>query len=267
LCKRYGVTYRTYGEFADDYKANIPALENRFCPYYTSWDQTVMDTTRFGQWRRDFDSLLARDSVPALNTLRFINDHTEGLKLDRPTPIAEVADNDLAVGLFIEHLSQSSIWKESVVFIVEDDAQNGPDHVDAHRSTAYVAGGFVRRKFVDHTMYSTSGLLRTIELILGLPPMSQFDAAAEPLWRCFSDTADAAPFRAIPAQVDLFEKNTALNEWQRKSEEFDFGKEDRVPDSEFNDVLWAAVKGVPAPPPRRAAFVTIPSNGEIEEEE
>jgi hypothetical protein len=257
FCKRYGVTYRTYGEFADNYKPNIPALENHFCPYYTGWDQTVMDTTRFRQWKRDFDSLLALDAVPQLNTLRLINDHTEGLKLGRPTPTAEVADYDLAVGLFVDYLSHSPIWKHSVVFIVEDDAQNGPDHVDAHRSTAYVAGGYVKRHFIDHTMYSTSGMLRTIELILGLPPMSQYDAAAEPMWRCFSDTTSDTPFHAIDAQVGLFEKNTALNEWQRKSELFYFGKEDRVPDADFNQVIWAAIKGDGnlCPAPRRAAFV------------
>ncbi|MBI5471576.1 MAG: bifunctional YncE family protein/alkaline phosphatase family protein [Ignavibacteriae bacterium] len=254
-CKRYGVSYRTYGEFADNYKPNIPALAGHFCPYYTGWEPTVMDTTRVSQWKRDFDSLLAINAVPQLNTLRFINDHTEGLKLGRPTPFAAVADNDLAVGLFLEYLSRTPIWKESVVFIVEDDAQNGPDHVDAHRSTAFVAGGFVKRRFVDHTMYSTSGMLRTIELILGLPPMSQYDAGAEPLWRCFTDTVNAAPFRSLPSSVDLFEKNIAVNEWQRKSEQFYFGKEDRAPDAEFNDVLWVAVKGTLSPPPRRAAFV------------
>jgi YVTN family beta-propeller protein len=257
FCKRYGVSYRTYGEFADDYKPNIPTLENHFCPYYTSWDQTVMDTTRFRQWKQDFDSLLALDAVPQLNTLRLINDHTEGLKLGRPTPTAEVADNDLAVGLFVDYLSHSSIWKQSVVFIVEDDAQNGPDHVDAHRSTAYVAGGFVKRHVIDHTMYTTSGMLRTMELILGLPPMSQYDAAAEPLWRCFNDATSDTPFHAIEGKVDLFEKNTAMNEWQRKSELFYFGKEDQVPDAEFNQVLWAAIRGdgMSCPAPRRAAFV------------
>ncbi|MFZ1978793.1 MAG: glutaminyl-peptide cyclotransferase [Bacteroidota bacterium] len=264
FCKRAGVSYRTYGEFADDYKPNIPVLEKHFCTYYTSWDQTVMDTIRFRQWKRDFDSLLAAGAVPHLNTLRFINDHTEGLKLGRPTPIAEVADNDLAVGLFVDYLSHSSIWIESVVFILEDDAQNGPDHVDAHRSLVYVAGGFVKRHFVDHSMYSTSGVLRTIELILGLPPMSQYDAAAEPLWRCFSDTINSSAFQAIPAQVDLFEKNTAMNEWQQKSEEFDFGKEDRAPEAAFNEVLWAAIKGTGSscPPPRHAAFIKINSSGE-----
>ena len=261
-CKKYGVTYRTYGEFADDYKPNIPVLKNHFCPFYTSWDQSVMDTTRFGQWRKDFDSLLAINAVPRLNTLRFINDHTEGLRIGHGTPFAEVADNDLATGLFIEYLSKSSIWNESVVFVLEDDAQAGPDHVDAHRSPAYVAGGFVKRNFTDHTSYSTSSILRTMELILGLPPMSQYDAAAEPLWRCFNTTADASGFKAIGAKTDLFEKNTAINEWQRKSEYFDFTKEDRAPEAELNAVIWAGIKGNTdhMPPPKHAAFVLMAEN-------
>ncbi len=255
-CKKYGITYRTYGEFADDYKPNIPVLEDHYCRYYTSWDQLVTDTTRFSQWKRDFDSLLAIHAVPQLNTLRFINDHTMGLQKGKPTPFAQVADNDLAVGLFIEYLSHSPIWNESVVFIVEDDAQNGPDHVDAHRTAAYLAGGYVKRNFVDHTMYSTSSMLRTIELILGLPPMSQYDAAATPMWRCFSDTINSSSFASLPEQVDLNEKNIALNKWQRMSEGFDFSIEDRVPDDEFNKVLWFAVKGTSdCPPPVHAAFI------------
>jgi YVTN family beta-propeller protein len=260
MCKRYGVTYRTYGEFADDYKPNIPVLEGHYCRSYTSWDESVYDTTRFHQWKRDFDSLLARGEVPRLSTLRFINDHTEGLKVGRLTPFAHVADNDRAVGLFIEHLAKSSLWKESAIFILEDDAQNGPDHVDAHRSTAYVAGGFVKRGYVDHTMYSTSSMVRTMELILGLPPMSQYDAAATPMWRCFGDTTLPSSFKAVGPFVDVTQKNLALNEWQRKSEEFDFTKEDRAPDDEFNRVLWFAVKGghVPYPSPRRSAFVNRP---------
>jgi len=256
-CNRNKVSYRTYGEFADDYKANIPVLEHHFCPYYTSWDQRVRDTTRFYQWRREFDSLLAANAVPQFNSLRFINDHTEGLAHDRPTPFSHVADNDWAVGLFIEHLSKSKIWKESAVFIVEDDAQNGPDHVDAHRTTAYVAGGFVKRGYVDHTMYATSSILRTIELILGMPPMTQYDAAAEPMWRCFSSTLNLNPFTSVPAQIDITLRNTAMNEWQRRSEKFNFTKEDAVPDMEFNLVLWHGIKGddVPLPAPKRAAFV------------
>jgi hypothetical protein len=255
-CKKYGVTYRSYGEFVDDNKPNIPVLQDHYCTHFTGWDESVPDTTRFTQWKRDFDSLLVAGNVPQFSTIRFINDHTEGLRKGRPTVFAHVADNDLAVGLFVEHLGRSSIWNESAIFIVEDDAQNGPDHVDAHRTTAYVAGGFVKRNQIDHTMYSTSSMLRTIELILGLPPMSQYDAAATPMWRCFTDTARATSFTALPAQVDLNERNVAANKWQRMSEEFDFSKEDRVPDAAFNEVLWVAVKGEqsPCPPPVHAAF-------------
>ena len=158
--------------------------------------------------------------------------------------------------MLIEHLSKSSIWKESVVFILEDDAQDGPDHVDAHRSTAYIAGGLVKRNFVDHTLYTTSSMLRTIELILGLEPMSQYDAAAEPMWRCFSSTPNLTPFNAKPLQVDINEKNKVENAWQRISEKLDFSKEDRAPDRLFTEVIWKAVKGEHAnvPAPKRAAF-------------
>ena len=256
-CARAGVSYRTYGEFADDYKPNIPVLKDHYCTYYTSWDQTVRDTTRVGQWKRDFDSLVAANALPHLNTLRIINDHTEGLKKGRPTPFAHCADNDLAVGMFVDYLSKSPVWKESVVFVLEDDAQDGPDHVDAHRSPAYIAGGFVKRHFVDHTMYSTTSMLRTIELILGLPPMSQYDASATPMWRSFQSSPDMTPFNAKPLQWDINEKNTAENVWQKKSETFDFTKEDRIPDRAFTEVIWKAVKGVDAvvPAPKRAAFV------------
>ena len=256
-CARNKVSYRTYGEFADDYKPNLPILKNHYCTYYTSWDQKVRDTTRVGQWKRDFDSLVAAGALPHLNTLRIINDHTEGLRKGRPTPYAHCADNDLAVGMFIDYLSKSSVWKQSVVFVLEDDAQDGPDHVDAHRSTAYVAGGFVKRHYVDHTMYSTTSVLRTIELILGLPPMSQYDASAMPMFRCFQQTADLTPFNAKPLQTDINQKNTVENAWQRESEKFDFSKEDMIPDRAFTEVIWKAVKGADAvvPAPKRAAFV------------
>ncbi|MBC7901853.1 MAG: bifunctional YncE family protein/alkaline phosphatase family protein [Gemmatimonadaceae bacterium] len=258
FCKRAGVSYRTYGEFADDGKANIPALVGHFCPYFTSWDQSVRDTSRFYQWRREFDSLLSKNAVPQFNSVRFINDHTEGLKKGKPSPYAHVADNDLAVGLFVEHLSKSPIWNEAAIFIIEDDAQNGADHVDAHRTTAYLAGGMVKRNFVDHSMYSTSSMLRTIELILGLPPMSQYDAAATPMYRSFSATPNPKGFESVGINIDLNEKNTAINEWQRRSELFDLSKEDAVPDLEFNIVLWHAIKGkLPFPGPKRAAFIKL----------
>jgi len=255
-CKRAGISYRTYGEFADQYKPNIPALEGHFCPFYTGWDTGVRDTTRFYQWRRDFDSLVTAGALPQLNTLRFGNDHTEGLRKGKATPYAQVADNDLAVGLFIEYLSKSPVWKESAVFILEDDAQNGADHVDAHRSIAFVGGGFVKRGFTDHTMYSTSSMLRTIELILGMPPMSQYDAAAEPMWRCFSKTADVTPFQHRASNVNLDDRNARTDPLAREFEYFDFAKEDNVPDLEFNQLLWKAIKGEDSdmPAPRRGAW-------------
>lgn len=254
--KKAGVSFRSYGEFVDNYKANIPVLEGNFCKYFTGYNNSVMDTTRFYQWKRDFDSLLAINKVPQFNSVRFSNDHTEGLRLGRPTPYAHVADNDFAVGLFVEYLSKSPIWKETAIFIVEDDAQNGADHVDAHRSIAFVAGGFVKRGYVDHTMYSTSSALRTMELILGIPPMSQYDAAATPMWRCFTSTPNLNSFNALIPTIHLKEKNTARNEWQRRSEQFNLAKEDAVPDLEFNKVLWHGLKGdhIPFPGPKRAAF-------------
>jgi YVTN family beta-propeller protein len=264
FCNRKGVSYRTYAEFMGDKEPNIPVLKDHFCPYYTPWDMSVCDTVRFGQWKRDFDSLMAAGALPQLNTLRFGNDHTEGLSLRKPTPFAHVADNDLAVGLFVDYLSHSSVWKNSLVIIVEDDAQNGPDHVDAHRSTCYLAGGFVKKGFVDHTAYTTASLLRTIELIFGLPPMSQYDASAVPLWRCMDNTPDHPVFNVRPCLIDLNLRNTAENKWQRKSEKFDFTKEDMINDSEFSEVIWKAVKGVDSncPPAVHAAFFKEVGNAE-----
>ncbi|MEZ4899577.1 MAG: bifunctional YncE family protein/alkaline phosphatase family protein [Saprospiraceae bacterium] len=256
-CRRAGVSYRTYGEFADDYKANIPTLEGHLCPNYPGFDMGIRDTVRFNRWRKEFDSLVANNQVPRFNSIRFGNDHTEGARVGRPTVFAHVADNDLAVGLFVEHLSQSKIWQESAVFIVEDDAQNGSDHVDAHRTTAYLAGPFVKRGFVDHTMYSTSSMLRTMELILGLPPMSQYDAAAEPMWRCFTQQADLTPFTSVPNQVNLNDVNVKMSWAARQSEKIDLTKEDRVPDLLFSQIIWKAVKGEDSdmPAPVRSAFL------------
>jgi DNA-binding beta-propeller fold protein YncE len=255
-CMRKGVSYRSYGEFVDNNVPSIPVLKDHFPKSYTGWNLSVRDTVRFRQWKLDFDSLLAAKALPALNTIRFGNDHTEGLSLRKPTPFAHVADNDLAVGLFVDYLSHSPVWKESLVLIIEDDAQNGPDHVDAHRSPAYLAGGFVKSGFVDHTAYTTTSFLRTIELILGLPPMSQYDASAIPVWRSLNNTPDHLPFKARPSSVDFNLKNMAENEWQKKSEQFDFTREDMANDALFNEIIWKSVKGFdsPCPPAVRAAF-------------
>jgi YVTN family beta-propeller protein len=255
-CARYGVTYRTYGEFVDDDKPKIPVLAGHFCPGYASYDLSIRDTSRFYSWKKDFTALLKKNEVPHFNTVRFGNDHTEGVRLGRPTPYAHVADNDLAVGMFIETLAQSPIWNETVVFILEDDAQNGADHVDAHRSTAYIAGGYVKRNFADHTPYTSASMLRTLELLLGLEPMTQYDAAAMPMWAAFDSSPKPSSFRAILPQVSLDQKNVAMNQWQKKSEQFSFAQEDTNNDVEFNRVLWHGLKGdVPFPGPTRAAFI------------
>ncbi|WP_018630218.1 bifunctional YncE family protein/alkaline phosphatase family protein [Niabella aurantiaca] len=255
---RHKVSFRTYGEFVDNGKGKLDVLNGRFAPGYTGYDLSVADTTRFRQWKHDFDSLLAADALPQLTTIRFGNDHTEGMRAGRKTPFAHVADNDLAVGMFVDYISKSPIWKECAIFILEDDAQNGPDHVDAHRSTAYVISPYVKRRSVDHTMYSTTGMLRTIELILGMPPMTQYDAAATPMWRCFTAAPDLTAFDHLPANVNLSERNPSKGKLAAWSEQFDWSKEDAVPDLVFNDILWMGIKGTPAPSPVRAAFLKFP---------
>ncbi|MCE1199149.1 MAG: glutaminyl-peptide cyclotransferase [Marinilabiliales bacterium] len=265
FCKRYGVSYRSYGEFiSEKMTPNLPVLQDHFCKTYVGWDLSIRDTVRFRVWKNDFEALLAKGELPRLNTIRFGNDHTEGVRVGRPTPKAHAADNDLACGMFVEYLSQSPIWNESMIIILEDDAQNGPDHVDAHRSTTYVAGGFVKEGFVDHTMYSTSSALRTIELVLGLPPMTQYDASATPMWRCFNKLANHPPFKATANLIDLNDKTKAEDRLTRLSEKFDFRKEDKIPDALFNEVLWAALKGeqIPCPAPVHAAFFTTQEEGD-----
>jgi YVTN family beta-propeller protein len=261
-CKRAGISYRTYGEFVTDgenSKASLKSLEGHYCKQSPGFDMDVKDVTRVAIWKHDFDSLLTINAVPQFNSIRISNDHTSGQQKGAHTPIACVADNDLAVGQFLEHLSKSSIWKESVVFILEDDAQNGSDHVDAHRSPVFIAGPYVKRNAVIHNMYSTSGVLRTIELILGLPPMSQYDAAAMPLFDCFTATANLEPFKVKPAQVNLEQRNVADNKSSARSATFNLKEADASPDLDLNEVIWKSVKGEDAvmPAPKRSAFVIL----------
>jgi len=256
---RAGISFRDYGEFTDDDgNTYLPDLKKHMCAGYPGWNLGIRDVAREKIWEKDFDSLVARDAVPQLNIVYLPDDHTAGLGVKSRTPFAFVADNDLAVGQFMEHLSHSPVWKNSVVFVLEDDAQNGPDHVDAHRSTAFVAGPYVKRNFADHSMYSTSGMLRTIELILGLPPMSQYDAAALPMFRSFTAKPDTKPYTHLPAQVDMEQKNTTMGELSIESEGFDLSAADRIPEWQLNKALWQSIKaGAEVPSPRRAAFVSL----------
>jgi hypothetical protein len=250
---------RNYGEFADDGKVPLKSLDKKTCYSFPHWDLSVQDIYREEIWEHDFDSLLAINKVPRFNIIYFPNDHTSGQSLGAYSPTAAVADNDLAVGRFVDHLSHSSVWGQCAVFVVEDDAQDGPDHVDAHRTTAYVFSPYVKRHFVDHTAYTTSGMIRTMELILGIPPMSQYDAAAVPMWRCFTTKKDMAAFTALNPLTDINERNTKQTESARTSMKFDFSKEDVAPPFLLNEAIWKSVKGETAtmPSPRHSAFLHL----------
>jgi hypothetical protein len=169
----------------------------------------------------------------------------------------------------VEAVTNSKYWATTAIFIIEDDAQNGPDHVDAHRSTAFIISPYTKRKFVDSTMYTGSSMLRTMELILGLPPMSQYDAAAIPMFNSFTNSSDLTPYKKRDARVDMNELNAANAPGAQKSASWDFSKEDTLPDIEFNEVIWKSVKGAnsPMPAPVRSAFVRVIEDDDEEEEE
>lgn len=267
-CAREGVSYRTYGEFIHDRKANIKSLEDHFDIDFPQYDLKIPDMIRYKKWKEDFDSLLAINAVPQLNTIRLPNDHTAGARAGMPTPRAMVAENDLALGALVSHISKSSIWKESAIFVLEDDAQNGPDHVDAHRSIAFVISPYAKRKVTVSRMYSTASMLRTIELILGLPPMSQYDAAAIPMWECFDDQPNLNVFNPLPASYDINEMNKGKTALSEKSAKFNLEVVDAVPDLEFSEVIWKAVKGIQStmPAPVRSSFIIRHEEQEGDEE-
>jgi YVTN family beta-propeller protein len=258
-CRRAGITYRSYGEFMEKGKANIPALEGNICMASPSFDMDIKDVERVRIWKHDFDSLLSKNAVPQFSTIRLSNDHTSGQKKGKYSPTAAVADNDLALGQLVEYISNSSIWKESAIFVLEDDAQNGPDHVDAHRSPAFVISPYTKKGTVNHTMYSTSGILRTMELIIGLKPMSQYDAAALPLFDCFTAKPDLTSYKAKAARVNLEQRNAAVNKSSERSAAWNFAREDSAPDLDLNEVVWKSVKGEHSimPAPRRSAFLKL----------
>ena len=268
-CARAGVSYRSYGEFIADGKATMKSLEGHYDKDFPEYNLSIPDQTRFEKWKSDFDSLLAKDAVPQLSTIRLPNNHTAGASVGMPTPRAMVAENDQALGRLIEHLSNSRIWKESAVFVLEDDAQNGPDHVDAHRSPAFVISPYAKRNAVVSRMYSTTSMLRTMELILGLPPMSQYDAAATPMWECFMAIPDLKPFTAIAATYNIHEMNVQVSSISRKSAGFNLAVMDAAPDLEFSEVIWKAVKGLESemPAPVRSAFIRPMEEDEEGEED
>ena len=264
-CKREGVSFRDYGEFMDHVVHKLPVLQdtNNYCQQYPAWDAAIEDVYREKVFEHDFDSLLAIHAVRHFNTLYLPNDHTLGLVKDSLTPTAFIADNDQAVGRLVDHISHSAIWGQSAIFVMEDDAGNGCDHVDAHRSVCWVISPYIKMHSVNHTPYTTSSALRTMELIVGLPPMSQYDAAATPMYSCFSNLPNLTPYTLRQPLVNTKERTT-FDARTVQPAQLDFSKADRVPDRLLNEILWKSVKGLNStmPTPTRSAFVKATEDSE-----
>ncbi len=273
-CARAGLSYRSYGEYGRRVsqpdgsvrvEGAVPGLTGHMCPDYgvpRVAGQRSRDTDNVETFLREFREFEAKGELPRFMVMSLGEDHTSGTTPGAFTPEACVASNDLALGRLVEAVSKSKSWPQTAIFVIEDDAQNGPDHVDAHRTIGLVISPYTKRKHLDSTQYTTVSLLRTIELILGLPPLSQYDAAANPMYESFTNEADLSPYTHLPAKIDLMAKNTALSYGAERSSKMDFSEYDLVDDFELNDILWYAVKGKDAPLPpavRRAiAYRGVP---------
>jgi YVTN family beta-propeller protein len=274
FARRANVSFRSYGEFCDwegkgtKVSARVPGLEGHIAPNYPPWDLSIPDNERIDAWVKEFREFETNGQLPALNILRLGNDHTNGTRPGAPTPRAMVAENDQAIGRLIEIISTSRYWKESAIFILEDDAQNGSDHVDAHRSPALVISPFVKRHVVDSTLYTTSSMLRTMELILGLPPMSQYDAAAAPMYGAFTPTPTSTPFTHVDPRISLTERNEPTAPGSQASLRMDMHEADLAPDLELNEIIWKSIRGADSqmPPPVRTAFIRPRANGDDDDD-
>jgi YVTN family beta-propeller protein len=224
---------------------------------YIGFDLTVPDVYRASQFIKALDHFEKTGTMPNLMVLWLPNDHTSGTKFGEPKPEAQVADNDLAYGRIVEALSHSTFWTNTCIFSIEDDPQDGWDHVSGYRTTAMVICPYAKRHTVVSTQYNTTSLLRTIELMLGLPPMNQMDATATPMFDCFTSTPDFTPFVPAPNQVALDEMNpnprrigdAALRKDALVSARLPLDKEDQCSEDVFNRILWRAMKGSQAPYP------------------
>lgn len=263
-CAEAKVSYRSYGEWIengktpnDPGKARVKALEGHFDPGFRGYDLDYPDRKRTERFLAELQRFEREGGMPRLSIVRLPNNHTYGTRVGKPTPTAMVAENDLALGVLVEGITKSKFWKETAIFVIEDDAQNGSDHVDAHRTVGLVISPYTQHGKIDSTMYSTASMLRTMELILGLRPMSQFDAAARPMYNAFQSEPNLAAYKHVVPDVDMKARNTATAWGAKLSETFDLSKEDAADDLLFNDVIWRSVRGPDAvmPPPVRAAFV------------
>lgn len=242
---------------------------------YVGWNMSVPDQFRADFIIKELAQFETQGTYPQLTIVCLPNDHTSGTAKNCPTPAACMADGDLATGRIIEALSHSKFWPKMAVFVIEDDPQAGWDHVSGYRTTAFVVSPFAKRGALVSTQYNTTSLLRTMEQILGLPPMNQFDASATPMFDCFQDTPDLRPYDSVPVNIPLDQMNpgsVALLEPLLKlhaqwSESMNFEAVDRAPEDQLNRVLWHAMKGPKAPYPQWAIGAFEEDDEEDEQDE
>ncbi|MGI8508611.1 MAG: bifunctional YncE family protein/alkaline phosphatase family protein, partial [Gemmatimonadaceae bacterium] len=256
LAARANITLRNYGEFVvrdsvdghPEYIGNKPFLATHTNPDYPGFDLDVLDQRRMDVWLQEFAGYVKSGIMPQLEIVRLPSDHTAGAKVGSRTPRAFMADNDLALGHMIEALSRSPFWKNTVVFVVEDDAQNGPDHVDSHRAPAFVISAYNQAGVV-HRWTNTTDVLATIGEILHLGKLSQFDYYGRPLRDVWARVPALTPYVAIVPRVNLSEKNTKQSVGAAESARLDLSAEDRADEDLFNRILWKAIKGKATPYP------------------
>lgn len=261
-----GISMRNYGWWASNLPKAAPLGERQIqavrdpilqpvtSMIYRAYDLEYPDVERAKAFLMELAQFEAEGKMPQLIFLRLGNDHTAGTSPGKLTPQAYVADNDYALGMIVEAVSKSKFWPKTAIFVLEDDAQNGPDHVDSHRSPAFVLSPYTRRGIVDSTLYNTTSMLRTIELILGLKPMTHFDAAARPMSAAFSSTPNLEPYVAEKPRVSLTERNPENSPTAARSAAMDFSEADRIDDDELNDILWRAIRKTEPPRPVRSFF-------------
>lgn len=261
-----GISMRNYGWWATNMETaqptgapqikdvRDPVLARLTNMKFRSFDMDYPDVERIKVFLEDLKEFERSGEMPRLMFVRIGNDHTSGTAPGAITPKGAVADNDVALGMLVEALSRSRFWAKTAIFVLEDDAQNGPDHVDSHRSPGFVISPYSRGRGVVSVHYNTTSMLRTMELILGLKPMTHFDAAATPMVACFNAAPDLTPYTPVTPKQSLTERNPGSAPGAKKSAAMDFREADLIDDDELNDVLWRAIKGTEPPAPRRSYF-------------
>ncbi|GAC1356272.1 MAG: hypothetical protein NVSMB31_16890 [Vulcanimicrobiaceae bacterium] len=242
------ITYRNYGEFVtnpsttgSEVTTQEANLKEHTSSSYPGFDMEFSDLSRMAIWLREFRNFESADNLPALEFVRLPNDHTSGTKPGSLTPQAYVAQNDYALGQLVDAVSHSKFWASTVIFSVEDDAQNGPDHVDDQRTTYYIASPYARGG-VNHTRYSTVSVVRTIELFLGLKPLSLYDAKAHPMYEAFANKPNVKPFTAIKPNLNLTEVNKKTAYGAAASAAMNFREADVNDPRVLNKILYHAAR-------------------------